>query len=337
MPDQAKPYIGGQAVIEGVMMRAPTALTVAVRRPDGSLAVREAPYRAKLGQGPWKLPGFRGVASLVEALTLGMDAMSFSIDQQITEEERAKGESSGGVLTAVISVALALVLFIGTPQALALFVGRQLGLSFTLGSPLFHAIIGGFKLLVLLGYMVFLGSMEATRRVFEYHGAEHMTIHAYEQGLPLTVENVRRQTTLHPRCGTTFLVLVVLVSILVGSTVAPLVLPDAKGLAGQLMLLALRISLLPVIAGVSFELQRFTARYCTTGPLRFLLWPGFLFQKISTRRPTDDQLEVAIAAMESAAWRDRVGERADTAAEPLVFADFATFASALPTLRPERA
>lgn len=337
MPDQAKPYIGGQAVIEGVMMRAPTALTVAVRRPDGTLAVREAPYRAKLGQGLWRLPGFRGVATLVESMTLGFDALTFAADQQMTDEERAQGETTGGGLAIVVSIVIALGLFIGTPQALAHLVARLLGLELSLGSPLFHAIIGGFKLLVLLGYLLFVGSIPEMRRVFQYHGAEHMTIHAYEQGLPLTVANVRRQTTLHPRCGTTFLVLVVLVSIVVGSTVAPLVLPDAKGLSGQLMLFALRIGLLPVIAAVSFELQRFTARFCTTGPLRVLLWPGFLFQKITTRQPTDDMLEVAIAAMESAAWRERVGERADTAPEPLVFADFATFASALPTLRPERA
>jgi len=118
---------------------------------------------------------------------------------------------------------------------------------------------------------------------------------------------------------------------------APLLLPNAEGLVGQLSLLALRIGLLPIIAAVSYELQRLTARYCTTGPLRVFLWPGFLFQKLSTREPSDDQIEVAIAAMEAAAWRERVGDRAEAAPDPLVFPSFDGFVEALPQLRPLRA
>jgi uncharacterized protein YqhQ len=164
----------------------------------------------------------------------------------------------------------------------------------------FHAITGGFKLAVLTCYLVAISRIEEIRRVFHYHGAEHKTIYAYEAELPLTVENVRKQSPLHPRCGTTFLITVVIISVILGSIVTPLVLPNATGWLGQLETLALRISLLPLIAAVSYELQRLSARYCTKGPLRVLLYPGFLFQKITTREPDDSQIEVAIVAMQAA-------------------------------------
>lgn len=333
MSQSEKPYIGGQAVLEGVMMRAPKALTVAVRRPDGSIVVREEPFTSRFDRAPWKWPLFRGVAALVESMRLGYGALAFSAEQQLTDEERKEAASSNdGRIAMMLSVVFALGLFVATPQALASGVAKLLGLSLSLESPLFHAMIGGFKLLVLFGYLVFVGSIPEMRRVFQYHGAEHMTIHTYEQGLPLTVENVRAQTTLHPRCGTTFLVLVVLVSIVVGSTFAPLLLPNASGPLGWAALLALRIAMLPAIAAVSFEMQRFTARFCTTGPLRALLWPGFLFQKISTRRPDDQQIEVAIAAMRAAEWRDRVGAAEAQATEPHVFPNLEALAARMPEM-----
>lgn len=330
-----KPYIGGQAVLEGVMMRAPRAYTVAVRRPDGSLAIRETPYEPKLASKMAKIPFARGIATLVESLSLGWDAMKFSADQQMTEQERAESDGSEGKLAVLLSVVIALGLFVGSPQIIATFVGRVFDLDATSGFW-FHALIGACKLLVLLAYLVFVGSMPDMKRVFQYHGAEHMTIHAYEQGLPLEVANVRAQTTLHPRCGTTFLVLVVLVGIVLGAIVGPLLVPDARGFVGGFALFLVRVALLPVIAATSYELQRFTARYCTTGPLQALLWPGFLFQKITTRVPDDAQLEVAIAAMKAAAWRQEVGETRVTDEAPVVFPDFAAFADALPDLRPVR-
>lgn len=333
MSQSERPYIGGQAVMEGVMMRAPKALTVAVRRKDGSIVVREQPFASRFDHAPWKWPFFRGIAALVESMRLGYDALMFSAEQQLTEQERSEASSGNeGRIVMVLSIVFALGLFVATPQALATGFAKLLGLSLSLESPLFHAMIGGFKLCVLLAYLVAIGTQKDMRTVFQYHGAEHMTIHTYEQGLPLTVENVRAQTTLHPRCGTTFLVLVVLVSIVVGSTFAPLLLPNASGPAGWAMLLALRIALLPAIAGVSFEMQRFTARFCTVGPLRVLLWPGFLFQKLSTRRPDDAQIEVAIAAMRAAEWRDRVGAAEATTTEPHVFASLDALAARMPSL-----
>lgn len=327
-----KPYIGGQAVIEGVMMRGPSCMSIAVRRPDGSIAVDEGPIDSKLGAKLAKLPLLRGVLMLVESLTLGMRALNFSARHAFPEEEAA--EEGSGRFTALISIVIALALFIALPQGLATGLGRLLGLELGLSDAGFHALTGAFKLAVFLAYLVFVRRIPEMRRVFQYHGAEHKTIHAYEAGLPLSAENVRAQSTLHPRCGTTFLVVVILVSIVLGSVVTPLVLPGAEGLLGQAQVLALRIGLLPVIAAVSYEFQRFSARHCTRGPLRALLWPGFLFQKITTIEPDEDQIEIAIAALDAARWRETAGRDAPAPVEsPLFFPDFAGFREALPSLR----
>ena len=339
----ARVYIGGQAVIEGVMMRAPEGLSVAVRRPDGSLSVLEGTLPSEHG-GVRKIPGVRGIAMLVESMTVGYRALAFSAEQQelapasvassalwmlhsfaiaaATGEDGAPG--SPKALTAevtspkaahalpkkesdlaakgalALSTLFALGLFIALPQLLAAGLSHVLGLELGLTDWRFHALTGTFKLAVLTTYLVLISRIEEVRRVFHYHGAEHKTIYAYEAELPLTVENVRKQSRLHPRCGTTFLITVVVISVILGSIVTPLVLPHAEGLLGQIETLALRIALLPFVAAISYELQRLSARYCTTGPLRVLLYPGFLFQKITTREPDDSQIEVAIVAMESA-------------------------------------
>lgn len=325
----ARTYIGGQAVIEGVMMRAPKCLTVAVRRPDGALVVREGPLRAKYLTGPFsKIPGLRGVVMLVESLSLGYGALRFSVEQQMTEEERKEAGEGGGA--AWISMVFALGLFILLPQGMTSGLAKLLGASWDLTSPMFHLVTGGFKLLVFTTYLTLISLLKDVRRVFQYHGAEHKTIFAYEAGLPLTVENVRAQSTLHPRCGTTFLVIVIAVSIVLSAISAPLLLPDAKGTSGWIMTFLLRVLLLPFVAAISYELQRLSARYCTTGPLRVLLYPGFLFQKITTREPDDAQLEVAIAAMETARVRDEVLAK-KTQDEPdrvHVFQGFSSFADA---------
>jgi uncharacterized protein YqhQ len=345
-----KPYIGGQAVIEGVMMRAPGCLAVAVRRPDGSIAVRESPFRSRLARSPLlKLPLVRGVATLIESLALGMSALRFSAEQQLeglpSDESETESRSAavptaagregaqrkenglGGGFWIAVSIGVALLLFKGTPQLLGWLAGRFFSVT-DVQDWRFHALTGAFQLVVLLGYLLFVSRLPDMRRVFQYHGAEHKTIHAYEQGLPLTVENVRAQSTLHARCGTTFLVVVVFVSVVVGAVVTPLVLPGATGVLGQLQTFALRISLLPAVAAISFELQRLTARFCTTGPLRILLLPGFLFQRITTREPDDAQLEIAIAAMEAARWREKVGAAVPAGDAPLVFGGFGEFIAA---------
>jgi uncharacterized protein YqhQ len=324
-----RPYIGGQAVIEGVMMRAPKCLSVAVRRPDGSIAVREGPLRAKLLTGPLsKVPGVRGVIMLLESLSLGYGALRFSAEQQMTEEERKKAGEGGG--TALISVAFALGLFILLPQGLTTGLAKLLGAEWNLQSPMFHAVTGAFKLAVFTSYLALISRFEEVRRVFQYHGAEHKTIFAYEAGLPLNLANVRKQSTLHPRCGTTFLVIVIAVSILLGATATPLLLPKAQGTSGWILTLLLRVLLLPFVAAISYELQRLSARFCTTGPLRVLLYPGFLFQKITTREPDDTQLEIAIAAMEVARVREQVTPSAPSDPDRVhLFASFQSVSEAV--------
>jgi len=324
----AQPYIGGQAVIEGVMMRAPACLTIAVRRPDGTIALREGPYRSRWSKKLWKLPGFRGVAMLVESMTMGFSALQFSAEQQMTEEELAQDQGSGR-LAVVVSTLLALGLFVALPQGLASLAARGAGWDLGLTDTGFHVLIGGFKLLIFVGYLLLISRIPDVRRLFQYHGAEHKTIHAYEKQLPLTVENVQAQTTLHPRCGTTFLVVVIVVSIILGSLVAPVLMPKVGGWMGQVALLVIRIGLLPIIAAISYELQRLSARFCTTGWRRMVLYPGFLFQKITTREPGDDQVEIAIAAMQAAAWRQGIQENAPHGEEPIVFASFARFREVL--------
>ncbi|MBK8171043.1 MAG: DUF1385 domain-containing protein [Sandaracinaceae bacterium] len=329
MSAQAKPYIGGQAVIEGVMMRSPGCLTVAVRRPDGTIALREGPMKSKVAASKlWKLPGLRGVATLVESMSMGMGALRFSAEQQFAEGEEQPSEGSTRIAM-MISTVFALGLFMVLPQLLTELTIRFGHLTTQQQSPAYHAMTGGFKLAVLSGYLFAISRLKDVQRVFQYHGAEHKTIFAYEAELPLTVENVRKQSTLHPRCGTTFLIVVVFISIAVGIVFTPLILPHAHGVSGFFQTLLLRIALLPLIAAVSFEFQRMTARYCTTGPLRVLLWPGFLFQKVTTREPTDPQIEIAIAAMRAAVWREQVGPTIPSDDKPLVFASFDGFVEAL--------
>lgn len=333
-------------------MRAPGGVAVAVRRPDGTLALRDAPLPKPLRSPIWKLPGLRGIATLGEALSLGYSALQWSADQQEqAPSESSKGASASGTLLAalsglalfaagdaeepsggssasagsrgamILSTLLALGLFIALPQMLTAGVSWLTGIPLDVHTFAFHAITGGFKLLILLGYLTLIARIPEIRRVFQYHGAEHKTIHAYEADLPLTVENVRAQSTRHPRCGTTFLVVVVIVSVLLGSVLTPLLIPASlTGLAGQAATLALRIAILPLIAALSYELQRLGARYCTTGPLQVLLWPGFFFQGITTREPDDDQIEVAIASMQ-AAFARAAESAADQPVRVRVFAD----------------
>lgn len=324
----AQPYIGGQAVIEGVMMRAPACLTVAVRRPDGTIALREGPYHSRWSRKLWKLPGFRGVAMLVESMAMGFAALQISAEQQMSEQELAEEQGSGR-LAVFISTLLALALFIALPQGLASLTARGAGLDLGLTDTWFHVLIGGFKLMIFVGYLFVISRIPEVGRLFQYHGAEHKTINAYEKNLPLTVDNVQSQTTLHPRCGTTFLVMVIVVSIIVGSLAAPLLMPNVEGWLGQVSLLLIRIGLLPLIAAISYELQRLSARFCTKGWRRLLLYPGFVFQKITTREPDDDQVEIAIAAMEAAAWRQQIQNEAPHGEDPIVFASFARFREVL--------
>jgi uncharacterized protein YqhQ len=197
------------------------------------------------------------------------------------------------------------VLFVVLPQAAAEGINRALRLGLDVQSPGYQGLTGLAKLTIVVGYLLAIRQIPDIRRVFQYHGAEHKAISTYEAGEELRVENARRKTTAHPRCGTTFLVMVALVSI-VAFTVLGAFLPKPPGrrLVQFVAFLLMKLPFLPLIAAVTFEIQRVFARYCTTGPLRALLWPGFLVQRITTAEPEDHQLEVALASLRATLWRE---------------------------------
>ncbi|HET9955662.1 MAG TPA: DUF1385 domain-containing protein [Polyangiaceae bacterium] len=340
----ARPYIGGQALLEGVMMRSPHAFAAVVRRKNGELVVREEPMNdPRRGVRAWPL--VRGVTALVEALRLGSRSLRFAAEiyeQDLEEEEARAGTQSspdavrppaakpeqpsilsllslpivalamqdgstpvspkpkkeGSSALTFLSVAFALGLFIALPQASAAGISALFKLDLDVRSAAFQALTGAAKLIIIIGYMLAIRRIPEIRRVFQYHGAEHKSIYAYESGMPLSVENARSKTTLHPRCGTTFIVMVALVSVFVFSALGPLLPQFGLGrVADNVLFFLLKLPFLPVIAAATFELQRFLARFGTRGPLSVLLWPGFLVQKITTIEPDDKQLEVALGAL----------------------------------------
>lgn len=322
------------------MMRAPGCMSIAVRKPDGTIVISEGPLTSRVATSKlWKWPLLRGIATLGESLSLGYRALNFSAEQQLDEAEREQMQSSGRAMM-FLSTAIFIVIFMALPQGAAEGTSWLLGVDFPVDHWSFHAVTGAFKLLIFTIYLGAISRMKEIRRVFQYHGAEHKTIFAYEAGLPLTVENVQRQSTLHPRCGTTFLILVIAVSVIAGTLVTPLVMPEwATGRFEQnVITLAVRLALLPPVAAISYELQRLSARYCTTGPLQVLLWPGFLFQKITTREPDEKQIEIAITAMRTAMWRVTTGMDTAIDDEPIEFETFQSFLDGLEgSLRPQKA
>ncbi|GAC1367362.1 MAG: hypothetical protein NVSMB47_18460 [Polyangiales bacterium] len=248
---------------------------------------------------------------------------------EVVEEKRS---ASPMALMTIVAV----LFMVALPQLLAWGAASVLGLHLEVQSARFQLLTGAFKLIVVLGYLLMIRRVPEIRRVFQYHGAEHKTISTYEAQEDLVVPNARAKTTLHPRCGTTFLVMTVLVSIVVWTAIGPLM-PHFTGPTWmkQIVFFAIKLPFLPLLAGITFELQRFTARFCLTGPMRALLWPGFLVQKITTIEPDDDQLEIALAAMRATLWREGVGTDAaqpKDGAEILAFPSYAALVEA-PGLR----
>ena len=292
-PAPAKPrptpfFYGGQAVIEGVMMRGKKHYAVAVRLPiTKEIVVDRGELKAPIYTNPiWKLPFVRGLALIGEQLHLGMKSLIWAANMNASGHnvEIGKKEITGSVAAAGV---FALVLFIGLPLGLAsLAVHRS-------GSFVFVLVEGLIRVLLVLGYLSAISLLPDVRRVFQYHGAEHKTINAFEAGWPLDVPNVRRASTLHPRCGTGFLLVVLVVSVIVFSVVA-LFHPNF------FWLVASRILAIPLIAGAGFELIRFMARHRYNPFVKVALLPVLGTQKFTTRQPSDDMLEVAIVAFNSA-------------------------------------
>ena len=338
--------VGGQAVMEGVMMRSPNSLAVAVRRQGGEIIIKEAAWRPILGSfGVFKWPFIRGSVVLLESLVNGISALNFSarvamedLEQETKDTITAEPTSekshqkttppdnnldgseekvSDWMIWSTVAFALALGigLFVALPH-LAVWLGsKMLGRELGVDEFLFHLVTGCVKLLVFVGYIALISRMEDIRRVFMYHGAEHQSIYAYEAGQPLTVASARQHKPMHPRCGTTFLIMVIGISILVFALVFPFLIwligePTGIRWLDHILYIFIKLPLLFPIAGLAYEFQKLTSRFLHQWWAKALAWPGMFIQRLTTRPPTDDQLEVALASLYKTLWREKIGQSA---------------------------
>ena len=297
--------IGGQALIEGIMMKSPQKTVMSVRLPDGSIdtsEIKETHLKDKYKF--FGIPLVRGVVNLIESFTVGYKALmesaeksGFAEDEEIDEKEQTKLMAVVGVLGTVLGVGLALLLFMYLPHLLFKLVDTYIaggGLSALNLKPLFEGIV---KMIIFIGYVAAVSLMKDIKRVYMYHGAEHKTIFCFEAGEELTVENVKKFARFHPRCGTSFLFLMLAVSILVTSVLA-VVLPEFVIQTGYIWV-PIKILLVPICCGLGYELIRVCGRYNNLFT-KIVAAPGLWIQCLTTKEPTDDMIEIAIASVKGA-------------------------------------
>ncbi len=282
---------GGQALIEGVMMRGRDAIAVALRHPDGRIVYEHERLDAGTvhGNRAAKWPFVRGLVVLYETLVVGTRWLIRSAGLQAEEEGVEIGKGSVALMLGITAI-LGIGLFFLLPLLIATFTAQNIENDLAQ-----HLIEGLVRVVIFLGYLAVISRTPDISRVFQYHGAEHMTIHTFEAGQPLRPEYVRRHPTAHPRCGTEFLVVVILLSIVAFSLV---------GKQNPLIMVGSRILLIPVIAAIGYELLRLGARHRSNPIIRVIMWPGILVQMITTKQPTDDMIEVAIVSLEEAIVAD---------------------------------
>ncbi len=276
--------IGGQAVIEGVMMRAGNVWTVAVRNPEKEIVIKTEGIRTL--PKPLKLPLLRGFVALIQSLSIGIRALLYSAEASGHEEE--KPSSASLFFTVLVAFVIGIALFLVFP----LYATKLLGGLFSLineSSLTFNFVDGIIRVLVFLIYILSINMSKDIRRVFEYHGAEHKAVHAYEAGEDLIPENVEKYSMLHPRCGTSFLLIVMMLSILIFSMI-----PRDWSFTGKFLS---RLLLMPLIAGVSYEFIKFSSKKMDNPMVRFAAAPGLWLQKLTTAKPSHDQIEVAVKAL----------------------------------------
>ena len=318
------------------MMRSPRCLAVVVRSPSGSLVVRQRPWISLAKK--WKFfrwPFCRGVLMLGESLHNGISALNFSA--QVQEEQADATETPASLwVTVGLAVVLALGLFAALPHFLTWGMGKVFDIdTLTTGKTMsFHLVDGVVKLAIFLAYVWGISLLPDIRRVFMYHGAEHKGIYAFENGEELTLDNVRKYTTLHPRCGTSFLLVVVLVAIVVFTAVFPLVpVPSESMVANQFFFVFVKLLLLFPIAGVAYEVIRFAGKHPEKRWLRAFIWPGLMTQKITTRSPDDDQLEVAIASLLAVLEVEKSFDRSELTEVAVKQEEFESFSAYLESLQ----
>ena len=287
-----KTSVGGQALLEGIMMKGPFKSAMAVRKPDGEIDV--SIWDTKKLTGIRKIPFIRGTFNFIDTLIQGYDCLMKSAEISGQEEEPDKfelwlnkvfGKAAGAVfgsIVTILAVVLAVGLFFGVPALIAGFAGNYIENKVALS-----AIEGVIKIAMFLVYVIGVSKMSDIHRTFMYHGAEHKTIFCYEQGLELTVENVRKQQRFHPRCGTSFLLIVLVVSVLVSSVIT---------WENVFVRVALKILMLPITVGISYEIIKFAGRH-DNWLTRIISAPGLWFQNFTTQEPDDCMIEVAIAAV----------------------------------------
>ncbi len=308
MSNTKKTSIGGQAIIEGVMMRGPHKTAMAVRKSDGEIIIETNDNGTKKPKKIWTLPIIRGCVNFVESLIIGMKALMFSADQiDIEDEEETESkfdkwleDKFGDKIKDIViyfSIALSLVLsiamFIMLPTVITRgieWILKSTPLAAAAATKLFTSITEGIiKLAIFIGYLALVSQMKDIKRVFEYHGAEHKTIACYEHGEELTVENIKKHSRFHPRCGTSFLLFVMIVSIILFA-----VLPKT----GIFLRMLMRLLLLPAVAGISYEIIKWAGR-SDNKVVQLLSKPGLWLQRLTTREPDASQIEVAIKSMEA--------------------------------------
>jgi uncharacterized protein YqhQ len=288
-PSPEEHFYGGQAVIEGVMMRGRDHWAIAVRRPDRSIHLESREIRSIGRRFPLLTkPGFRGVLALGQALSIGVKALTVSANESVEEKDKLSPRQMAASMVAAF-VLFTLVFVVGP------YVGFRAFRHSVTSSLTRNLLEGVFRVVLFLSYIVLIGRLKEIRRVFEYHGAEHKTIAAYEHHEPLEPERVDRYSTLHVRCGTNFLLIVMILTIAIYSVF------PARGLLWGILS---RVIAIPIIAGVSFELLRLGAKHGRTPVMRVLMAPGLWLQKITTKPPARDQIEVAIASFQEVLRRE---------------------------------
>jgi uncharacterized protein YqhQ len=313
--------IGGQAVIEGVMMRSPNAFVVAVRKPDGQIRLRRDQwYGLSKKINFLKKPFLRGILMLIETMANGVVSLNYSANIAMAEEEKAKALKKGKTLeefeasqkkkekvdiatflTMAVSFSFGIGLFVFAPHMIAFWVGDLLGQEWTLDSFAFHVVDGFVKSVIFVGYIWAISFMKDIYRVFQYHGAEHKSIATFEAGLDLTVENARKFSTLHPRCGTSFVFFLILISIILFSAVFTLI-PIAANLPPifrHVIAVLFKVVLMFPIAGASYEVIKLSGKCSDKWWAKLMAAPGMMLQKLTTKEPDDQQLEVALSSIKA--------------------------------------
>jgi uncharacterized protein YqhQ len=352
--------VGGQAILEGVMMRSPHSLAIALRRHSGEIVVKEDAWHSIWEKAKFlRKPLLRGAVVLFESMHNGVKALTFSANEaaKFTEDTdgklvqldegkaapQSKATEWAIVGTILISVLFGFTLFAALPHFITWMMGVTTG-SKALASGKdfgFQVVDGLIKISFLIGYLALISRMKDIQRVFQYHGAEHKSIYCYEDGKPLTVENARKYTTLHPRCGTSFLLITFVVSILLFSAVMPF-LPEISSIKAlnQLAYVAIKMPLMFPVAGIAYEATRLSAKFPNNPLVKAFTWPGLMLQHITTREPDDQQLEIALAALQMTLWREsrvQAGETqqgAQADAEPTVYGSFGEFETRLGPIAP---